>query len=270
MSPDFTHLKAAVLDMDGVTWRGSEILPGVPDFFDFLQANDIPYVLATNNSTRTVDSYVEKLNGLGIPAGPEQVVTSAVATSEYVVQHYDPAETPVYIIGQEGIRRGLAEKGFREDPDAARLVVLGMDFSVNYEKFRIATLRIRAGADFIGTNGDITFPTPEGLVPGSGSLLALLSAATDVQPLVIGKPEPAMFEVALQRLGVRPAEAVMIGDRLETDILGANQAGLHSVVVLSGVTTAETARVSAIKAGAVFENLAAVQQAWEASLARVR
>ena len=251
--------------MDGVLWRGSHVLPGVAEFFAFLRPHNIRYALATNNSTKTVQSYQERLAGVGVPAMPEQVITSAVATAEYIRRHY-PAGTPVYIIGELGIRQALAEAGFREDPAEARVVVVGMDFDLTYDKLKTAALRIRAGADFIGTNGDLTFPLPEGIVPGNGSALAALQAATGVKPLVIGKPEAAMFEVALARLDVGPQQAVMIGDRLETDILGAQRAGLRTILVLSGVVTAEQARESEIQADAVYRDLADLHRAWALAL----
>lgn len=263
MALNLADVRAVVLDMDGVLWRGPDVLPQVPEFFAFLRARSVPYALATNNSTKTVETYIRRLDEIGVPAAPEQVITSSVATAAYIADHYDPA-TPVYIVGQDGIRHELARYGFREDPDHARLVVVGLDFAVTYDKLRTATLRIRAGADFIGTNGDRTFPVPEGLVPGNGSLLAAIQAATDVEPVIIGKPGAAMFEVAVQRLGVPADQALMIGDRLETDILGAQQARLKTALVLTGITTAEQAQTSDIQADAVYDSLADLLRAWQA------
>ena len=265
MTINFPALRGVVFDMDGVLWRGSESLPGVPEFFAFLQQHGIRYVLATNNSTRTVDLYVERLNHFGIPATPDQVMTSAVATADYVSRHY-PADTPVYIIGQQGIRDAMAAHGFREDPAHARLVIVGLDFDVRYEHFKTATLLIRAGADFIGTNGDLTFPVPEGLVPGNGSLLALLQAATDRVPTVIGKPEPGMLEVSLERLGTSPVETLMIGDRLETDILGGQRSGLPTALVLTGIATRDEAEVAIARPDGIFESLADLHAAWASAL----
>jgi 4-nitrophenyl phosphatase len=265
MALNFQTLRAAILDMDGVLWRGSEVLPRVADFFAFCQQQGIAFALATNNSTKTVDAYVDRLNLIGIPATPRQVITSSTATAEYVSQRY-PLDTPIYIIGKDGIREAMAAKGYREDPDNARLVIVGMDFTVDYEKFKIATLRIRGGADFIGTNSDRTFPTPEGLVPGNGSLLALLEAATSVTPVVIGKPETAMFEVALRELGTTPEQTLMIGDRIETDILGGERAGLPTALVLTGTTTLEEARASETQATGIFESLADLYVAWAEAL----
>jgi len=261
MAIHFSSLRAVILDMDGVLWRGNETLPGVGGFFAFVQRQRIAYALATNNSTQSVEAYVERLNSIGVPAAPQNVITSAVATADYVRRHY-PRGTPVYIIGGEGIRRALAEQEYPEDPERAKFVVVGLDKDLTYEKLKIATLRIRAGAQFIGTNGDLTFPLPEGLVPGNGAILAALQAATGVAPLVIGKPEKAMFEVALQRLGTSPEQTLMVGDRLETDIAGAQRAGLQAALVLTGTTTAEQARSSEIQADGVFGSLFELCAAW--------
>lgn len=265
MSLDLRALRAAVLDMDGVLWRGDAVLPGVADFFAFCQRQGIAYAFATNNSTKTVDMYVDRLTSLGIPTHPQQVITSAVATSDYIARHY-PAETPVYVIGGPGIREGLAAHGFREDPARAELVIVGMDMAVTYDKLKVAALRIRAGATFIGTNGDRTFPLPEGLAPGNGSILAAIQTATDTAPVLIGKPETAMFEVALRRMGVRAEEMLMVGDRLETDILGAQRAGLRTALVLTGIATLEQARTDAIQADGVFESLATLHAEWAAAV----
>ncbi|MBN1200850.1 MAG: HAD-IIA family hydrolase [Anaerolineae bacterium] len=265
MSIDFTSIRAAVFDMDGVLWRMSDILPGVDELFAFLQQQPIPYAMATNNSTKTVSTYVERLNRIGIPISPDRVITSAVATAGYISRRY-PTQTAVYIIGGEGIRRALAERGYHEDPEQAKLVVVGLDFDITYDKLKTATLRIRAGADFIGTNGDLTFPTPDGLVPGNGSLLAAIEAATGQAPFLIGKPETAMFEEALNAVGAAPEQTLMVGDRLETDILGAQRAGLQTALVLTGITSAEQARTGNIQADGVFDNLLDLYTTWEASL----
>jgi 4-nitrophenyl phosphatase len=255
MAIDFSSIRAAVLDMDGVIWRGSQTLPGAPEFFTFLGQHQIPFALATNNSTKTVDTYVEHLTTIGILAKSENIITSAVAAAEYIKSHY-PTDTPVYIIGGDGIRRNLASLGYQEDPERAKLVVVGLDFAVTYDKLKTATLLINAGADFIGTNGDRTFPLPEGLVPGNGSILAAIEAATDKKPLVIGKPEAAMFEVALRRLGTTPEQTVMIGDRLETDIFMGQQAGMVTAVTLTGVSRREDVARMSSPPDFIIENIA--------------
>jgi 4-nitrophenyl phosphatase len=261
MSLNLNTIRAVVLDMDGVLWRGADVFSSVAPFFSFVADHDIKFALATNNSTKTVASYVQRLNSIGVPAEPYQVITSSVATADYERRRY-PVDTPVYVVGEDGIRQGMADLGYREDSRQAQLVVVGMDFNITYDKLKTATLRIRAGADFIGTNGDTTFPFPEGLGPGNGALLALIESATDVVPTVIGKPETAMFEVALDRLGTSADETLMIGDRLETDILGAQRAGLPTALVLTGITTPDMARESNIQADEAYDSLAALHAAW--------
>lgn len=262
MTLDFGSIRAAVLDMDGVLWRGGLPLPGVEAFFAFLQARAIPYALATNNSTATVDEYVSRLAQAGVPASPAQIITSAVATAEYLSRHY-PVETPLYVVGEAGLHQALAEKGFRFDPHTARVVVAGLDRQLTYDKIRIAAERIRAGADFVGTNPDRTFPVPGGLVPGAGTVLAAITTATDVSPVVIGKPEPTMFEVAVAHLGATLETTLMIGDRIDTDILGAQRAGLRAALVLTGIATAAEAQAESIQASTVFDDLRALRAAWE-------
>ena len=261
-SIEFKSIRAVVLDMDGVLWRSTTLMPGVAEFFAFLQHHEIAFAFATNNSTKTVAAYVEKLAGFGIPAEPHQIITSAVATADYVHQRYS-LDTPLYIIGETGIRQGLAEYGYVEDPERAEVVVVGMDNEVTYAKMKVATLLIGKGATFIGTNGDCSFPVPEGVAPGTGSLLAAIEAATNVAPVVIGKPEAAMFEVALQRIGATSDHSLMIGDRLETDILGGQGAGLKTALLLTGVTSPELAASSEIQADGVFESLQTLQAAWK-------
>ncbi len=271
MRQDTTALadvRAVALDMDGVLWRGSELLPGVHAFFDFLQGSRVPFVLVTNNSTRTVDMYVEKLARLGLDVSGEQIITSAVATAAYLRANYSTG-TRVHVVGESGLHEIVAEAGFPPVMRNADVVVVGMDRDLTYAKLRHATLFIRGGAHFIGTNGDRTFPTPEGLAPGAGTILAALQASTDQQPLVIGKPEPVMFEMALARLGTSAADTLMVGDRLETDILGAQRAGLRTALVLTGVTSPETLASGDVQPDWVFDHLDALRAVWE-SIVRIR
>jgi 4-nitrophenyl phosphatase len=147
----------------------------------------------------------------------------------------------VFVVGESGLVEILHENGFFVSDDNPLAVVVAMDTGINYEKLRKATLLIRSGIPFIGTNPDRTFPTPEGQVPGAGSFLAIIEAATDVKPIVIGKPNPAMYQFALERLGMNPEETLIVGDRLETDIAGSQKLGSPCALVLSGVTDEESA-----------------------------
>lgn len=232
-------IKGIILDMDGVLWAADHPLLDMPRFFDDLKAMNIPVVFATNNGTRSITMSVERLAGFGVTVEPWQVVNTAIATADYLAKRF-PAGGPVFVVGEAGVIEALKERGFPlagegEEPIA---VVAGMDRAMTYNKLAKAALLIRGGIPFIGTNPDLTFPTPYGLVPGAGATLAYLEAATNVSPVMIGKPEPYLYQFAIERLGLRPEQTLAVGDRLETDILGGQRAGCPTVLVLSGVTNA--------------------------------
>ena len=247
------NVKGLILDMDGVLWRVDHALLDIPVFFGTLKSIGMPVIFATNNGTRSIQKYVERLASFGAPVEPAQVVNSASATAEYLRKQF-PQGGSVYVVGETGVIEALKDHGFEvaghigvEEAAAASrnivAVVAGMDRAITYEKLAKAALLIRAGVPFIGTNPDLTFPTPYGLVPGAGSILAFLEAATGVRPTIIGKPEPYLYQSAIERLGILPEEALAVGDRLDTDILGGQRTGCPTVLVLSGVTTqAEAAR----------------------------
>jgi 4-nitrophenyl phosphatase len=257
---DFRAIDGVVLDMDGVMWRSAEILPGVPDFFLFLRAREIPFVLATNNSSRNVQEYVVRTNSLGIPVNEDQIVTSGQVTAEELARGY-PRGTPIYVIGSQSLANLLTEHGYVVDPGHAKVVVVGLDMKLTYEKLQTAGRLILAGAEFIGTNGDRTLPMPDGLSPGNGSILAAIQAMTGRAPRLMGKPEAAMFQAALKRLKTPPEHTLMIGDRLDTDIAGAQRAGLRAALVLSGVSGAGD--VGSIVPDAIYDDLGALHTAWK-------
>ena len=234
-------LRAFIVDMDGVLWEGDRPMPGLADFFQTLRERRIKFVLATNNATKTPEQYVSKLAGMGVTVAREEILTSAQAAALYLRQQ-SANGTKVFAIGEDGVRQALAETGFTltglYEVDA-QFVVCGMDRGLSWDKLATATLNVRAGARFIGTNPDVTFPTERGITHGNGAVLAAIQAATGVAPIIIGKPEPIMYQLAMTRLGVAPAETAAIGDRLETDILGAVRARIRSVFVLSGVSSRE-------------------------------
>ncbi|GAB4571098.1 MAG: HAD-IIA family hydrolase [Anaerolineae bacterium] len=257
----FDGVRAVVLDGDGVLWRGSAPLPGISDFFGLLERLGIPFVLATNNSTRMVEDYVRKLEGLGIQAQPSNIVTSATATAAYLKATYGE-DLAVHIVGEAGLHQILLEAGYANQMSRADVVVAGLDRDLTYEKVRRAAHFILNGAVFVGTNGDRTFPTPGGLAPGAGAVLAAIQTTCGREPIVIGKPQPTMFAMALRSLNVAPEEALMIGDRLDTDILGAQRAGLRTALVMCGVTDPETLAASKIQPDAVFKDLLEVATQW--------
>jgi 4-nitrophenyl phosphatase len=211
-------------------------------------------VLATNNSSSTVDQYISKLKRMGVHVNPEEILTSAQATSSYLYK-IAPKRSRVFVIGGDGITNAIRDHEFvltEDDPD---YVVIGIDKKITWEKLNTAVMNIRAGAKFIGTNPDTTYPTENGIGVGNGAILAAVKAATGISPLVIGKPETPIYEQALQRLKSNSSDTLMIGDRLDTDILGAQRAGITTLLVLTGVTTLEMSKASVVQPDLVLTGL---------------
>lgn len=249
------QIKALISDMDGVLWRGSQPLPGMAEFFALLFARELGFVLATNNSSRTQGDYVEKLASMGVSGvEPRHIVTSGTATVSFLKTQF-AAGARIHVVGGAGLKQMLREAGYKLVDAGAEAVICGIDFDLTYEKARKATLLIRAGARFIGTNPDPSFPAPEGLVPGAGSIIALIEAASGQSATIIGKPERGMFDAALRQLGARPEETLMIGDRIGTDIAGAQALGIKTALVMTGVETAESLRESEVQPDMVFAGL---------------
>ncbi len=259
---ELNNLHHLIIDMDGVLYVGKEAIPGTGAFLDFLREQGIGFLLATNNSTKTPKQYVNKLAEMGVAVRADEILTSAQATTEYLLGIAPPGAS-IFVVGQDGLFTALREAGFALVEERPEYVVVGMDFNVCYERLAQATLHIRAGAPFIGTNADRTFPSERGIVPGAGALLALLETATGVAPTVIGKPGTAIIEQALARLGARAAATGMLGDRLETDILAGQRAGLVTLLVLSGVTDVETLAGSEIRPDMVFRDVGHLHAAWK-------
>lgn len=242
MNHFFSNIRGLIIDMDGVLWHGDQAQPGLVEFFEALRALNIPFVLATNNASLTPDQYVSKLARMGVAVTLPEILTSGMATASYLAARYSAERSKVFVIGSDGARQPLIDKGFTLTALGelgADLVVSGLDRDLSWDKLATAALNIRAGAGFFGTNGDVTLPTEQGFVPGNGATLAALEAATGVTPTTIGKPEPIIYQQALAVLGTEPERTLAIGDRLDTDILGAIRAGIPSLLVLSGISSLE-------------------------------
>jgi len=242
----FTNIRALIIDMDGVLWHGDQAQIGLIEFFQTLRELNIPFVLATNNAGMTAEQYVIKLEKMGVVVALNEILTSGMATALYLSKHYHPAQTSVYVIGGIGATQPLLDLGFKltglyetSPEQRAHLVVCGLDRELSWDKLATATLNIRAGAHFVGTNGDTSLPTEHGITHGNGAILAALQAATGVVPTIIGKPEPIIYQQAMELLGVDMDYTVAIGDRLDTDILGAVRTGIRSLMVLSGISSEE-------------------------------
>lgn len=255
-------LRGLIMDMDGVLYRGNEPTPGLAEFFAFLETEGIRYLLLTNNSTTLPEGYVRKLAAMGVTVPVESILTSGIVAKTYLQAHY-PAGTRLYGVCMEPLRQLLLDgTGYVWDDATPQVVVSSGDFAVTYDKLRRACLAIRAGADWIATNTDKTLPTEEGLIPGAGSLVAALMTATDRAPIALGKPEVPMMEQALGLLGLGAAETAMIGDRLDTDILGGINAKMRTIMVLTGVSTVEEVETGPIKPDVVYADLPALMAAW--------
>ena len=261
-----SSLRHLIIDMDGVLYRGTEMIPGTPEFLGFLRQVGIGFVLATNNATRTPEQFVAKLAGMGVEVEAGEILTSSQATASYLAGIAPPG-TRVFVVGMDGLRAALQQAGFalvEQDPE---YVVAGMDFDICYERLAQATLHIRAGAGCVGTHPDRTFPSERGIVPGAGALLALLETATGVKPRIIGKPETTMMEQAMLRLGARRETTAALGDRLETDILAGQRAHICTLLVLSGVTDRALLAASDLQPDLVFEDVADLRATWKEALA---
>ncbi len=234
------HIKALILDMDGVIWKADAPIGDLPAIFKKIQKRGLKFAFATNNATKTQAEYQKKLKALGVEAEIDQIVTSAMGAGSLLAKNH-PSGTKIFMIGEEGLRLALAERGYEilsvANAQQAEAVVVGIDREINFQKMAEATLLVRNGVPFYSTNGDKTFPTPRGEIPGSGAWLSVIVTATNVQPIIAGKPAPELMELSLKQLGVSNTEALIVGDRLETDIAAGQALGCPTALVLSGVST---------------------------------
>lgn len=225
-----------VVDLDGVCYLGEEPIPGSAAAVARLRAAGVGVAFATNNATHTPERYAATLSSLGFDARPEDVVTSAVAAAGLL----EPG-TRCLVVGADGLRTAARERGcvLVDDPAQAQAVLVGLDRQITYERLKAGTRALLAGARFVASNVDGTYPDADGLSPGAGAIVAALERASGLVPEVAGKPEPALFRSAATRLPEGPL--LMIGDRPDTDLAGAAALGWDTALVLSGVTSAEDA-----------------------------
>ena len=243
------NISGLIIDMDGVLWHGNEPIRGLVTFFETLREIDLPFVLATNNASLTQRQYIDKLSKMNVVVTADEILTSSMATASYLDAHQPKNKRRVFVIGETGLQEPLIEHGFtltglyevnqkeQSDKVGADLVVSGLDRKLTWDKLATATLNINQGASFYATNVDTTLPTELGDVMGNGGTVAALEAATGVRAVSIGKPGPILYQQALSTLGTTLDETIAIGDRLNTDILGAVNTGIRSILVLTGIST---------------------------------
>jgi 4-nitrophenyl phosphatase len=262
-------LQTLLLDGDGVLWHGDEPVPGLQRFFTVLNKRAIRWGLLTNNATRNIAFLADRFKKFGVNVDSGCIFTSALATADYLVERLDSKKT-VYVVGESGLQEALQDAGFTVDMNSddtphasADAVVVGLDRQFSYGKLGKAMRLIRDGAMFVATNTDNTFPSSSGLVPGAGPIVQAVATASDRQPIIIGKPSAPLFEVALKRLRANLETTAMLGDRLETDIVGARQLHLGTILVLSGVSSREDIAKTQIEPDLVFNNIDELAQEFE-------
>lgn len=241
--------------MDGVLWKENTPLADLKKIFQILDANNITYVFATNNSMKTPKSYQQKLSAFGVNVSQEQIITSGTTLANYMKQIF-PDGGPVFIIGDTGLNESLNQNGFFHQEQNVIAVVGGLDKSINYDKLSQATINLSdENVSFFFSNNDPTFPSPKGNIPGAGSILAILETASNRKATVTGKPEKFMFLQALDILKTQAGETLVIGDRLTTDILGGINANCKTALLLSGVTDQIDLASSNIKADIISKDI---------------
>jgi len=255
MLPYTTYL----IDLDGVIYRGNELLPGAKDFVSWLKKNKKKFLFLTNNSFASETQVLEKLIGLGIVTDTSHLLSAGQAAVQNIARR-SPAAV-VYLVGEQPLNDLLREYQLLvADVDAhkADVVLVGLDRHFDYKKLTGAVLALRAGARFIAINRDALLPVAGGLLPGCGTMVAAIEAGSGITPEVVGKPEPTLLQEAMHMLGSHPAETVMIGDGLDVDIRGGKAAGTHTLLVLSGKDSREDVAKSPIKPDHIFQDVAAL------------
>ena len=247
--------KLFMLDMDGTIYLGDRIFDFTLAFFDCLKTMGSSHIFLTNNSSKSSELYLKKLKNMRIPATSDNLITSTHATARYLNEHYE--NKPIYASGTEAFCRELADLGVNitTDMDTPVALVMGYDTELTFQKLENMCILLNKGVDYIGSNPDWTCPTEYGYVPDCGSVATMLKNATGRWPIFIGKPMPNMVDMALERTGVSKEEAIIIGDRLYTDVACGLASGVDAALVLSGESTEEDLKASVDKPNYVFRDL---------------
>ncbi len=249
--------KSYLIDMDGVLVRGSQPVPGANEFIQRLRAAERKFLVLTNNPLYTPRDLTARLERIGLQIPPEAIYTSALATAQFL-QSQLPNGT-AYVIGDVGLTTALYDVGYIITDHAPDYVVVGETTSLSYERLTYAVRFVSAGARFVATNPDVSGPGDGGMVPACGAIAALIAAATGVRPYFVGKPNPLMMRTALRTLGAHSEESVMIGDRMDTDIIGGTESGLDTILVLTGVTRREEVERFPYRPTLVVESVAEIE-----------
>lgn len=261
--------KLFLLDMDGTIYNEDQIFDGTLDFLKQIEVQGARYIFITNNSSKSVDDYVQKVNAMGIPADASHFYTSSQATAFYLNENYQ-GQT-VYCMGTRSLVKELRDSDISvvtEVDDTASVVLIGFDTELTSEKIRNTCIMLGRDVTYLATNPDLVCPVSFGYIPDCGSMSIMLKNATGKTPFFIGKPEPIMADCVLKKLGMRREDAVIIGDRLYTDIATGKNAGIDTICVLSGEATMEDIEAGDVKPTWIFDSVkeicAALQPAFTA------
>jgi NagD protein len=252
--PSNREIHSWLMDMDGVLIREDHAIPGATDFLDRLRALDLPFLVLTNNSMYTRRDLAARLRTIGLKVPEEAIWTSALATARFL--HDQRPGGSAHVIGEAGLTTALHEVGYTLSDRNPDYVVLGETRTYSFEHITKAIRLIAGGARFIATNPDTVGPTPDGPLPATGSVAALISRASGVEPYYVGKPNPLMMRSALNKIEAHSEHTVMIGDRMDTDVVAGLEAGLHTILVLTGVSTRESAERFPYRPSAIVESIA--------------
>ncbi len=223
--------------MDGVLYHGNNILPGAKEFIDWLKSENKEFLFLTNSSERSPIELSQKLSRLGIEVAPEHFYTSALATASFVA--WQSPGCSAYVIGEAGLINAIYDAGLSMNDVSPEYVIVGETRSYSFEKIEKAVQLVQKGAKLIGTNPDKTGPTEKGIMPATGALIAPIEIASGREAYFIGKPNPLMMKSAMKRLGTEVKDTVIIGDRMDTDIVAGTESEIDTVLVLTGVTLKE-------------------------------
>lgn len=230
---DRSKITSWLTDMDGVLVHEGHVLPGAAELIAKWQANDTPFLVLTNNSIYTPRDLSARLVSGGLNVPEDRIWTSALATAAFLDKQMPKGSA--YVIGETGLTQALHDIGYVQTDTNPDYVVLGETRNFNFENLTKAIRLINAGARFIATNPDATGPSAEGPLPATGSVAALITKATGMEPYIVGKPNPMMFRSAMRKIGAHSESTGMIGDRMDTDVVAGIEAGLHTVLVLTGI-----------------------------------
>ena len=245
--------KGFICDMDGVIYHGNRLLPGVKEFVDWLYREEKNFLFLTNSSERSPKELQQKLRRMGLDVDEQHFYTSAQATTRFISSQAPGCSA--YVIGGAGLIMALHDEGITMNDVDPDYVIIGEGNSYNYENILRAVRLVLKGARLIGTNSDLTGPSEDGIIPACRAMIAPIEMATGKQAYFCGKPNPLMMRTGLKRLGCHSAEAVMVGDRMDTDVISGMECGMSTVLVLSGISTEATLDEYAYRPSAVLDGV---------------